>query len=102
MIKKLQQLSGKTVPGNTYISFMADPYPIGLYGRLCGINEESWHFDNPRRKVMPDQPLDWAVLWGGRINDEIAQFSSRFPDRKISLAADCGYQRIYYVSRRNE
>lgn len=102
MIKKLQQLSGKTVPDNTYISFMADPYPIGLYGRLCGIDEESWHFDNPRRKVLPDQQLNWAVLWSGRINDEIAQFSSRFPDRKISLAADCGYHRIYFVSRQSE
>jgi hypothetical protein len=99
-IKKLQQLSNSTAPGNTYLSFMADPYPLCLYGNLAGIAEKTWYFDNPRGKVASEQQLDWAIFWSSNTDSETAQFTAKFPQYKLSLAAECGYHNIYQVSRK--
>ena len=96
-VKSLQVQGATEQPAKIYISFNADPYSIIFYGKMLGIPQDVWLFDNPRGKVLSlDNNCRRAILAGS--GDESA-FSGRFKGKNLEpVSAGTGFQRIYSIS----
>lgn len=95
-VKTLQAQGAAEPEAKIYISFNADPYSIVFYGKMLGVPQDVWCFDNPRGKVLSlENNCRKAILTGG--GDESA-FTGRFKDKILDpVSAGKNFQRIYSI-----
>ncbi|QSH40525.1 hypothetical protein P0136_12825 [Lentisphaerota bacterium ZTH] len=83
-VLRLQRLFKETRhKQKVYLSFASDPYSFILYGRLAGMSDKTWIFDNPRGQVtsLPEGAL---VILASRdnVNEELTMLKKRFDLRE--------------------
>lgn len=84
---------GSSLPP-TYISFMADFYPIVFYGLLEGLDAGTWRFDGPRNRVENLHSGNLVIL--SNYPNELDNFIKRFGVEPVFLMTN-GFHRIYRI-----
>ena len=82
----------KACPGEVYVSFGADQYPLIYYGLLQGIPMAHWRYDGPRGRVADLTGCGLVIL---SRNDKPEETVARFGLKGLTLVKTNGYHRIY-------